>query len=74
MAFRKRSNANRRTSRKRSAGPARRRAPARRASARNQTIKIVIEQPKPQPTLPFGESLPASVGNVGPVPSRKSRF
>ncbi len=64
--------------------PAKRRSAPRRGRARTTrrtaartprapVIKIVIENPSVQPQLPFGQPLPANVGNVAAA-TRKARF
>lgn len=73
MAFRRRATrkpAKRRSSFRRSASTARR-APR---AAKAQVIKIMIEQPQPQASLPFAPNLPERVGAIAATTPRRNRF
>ncbi len=67
MAFKKRRAAKARPRRK---TPLRKRVATKRSAP--QTIRIVLEQPNPQASLPL--ALPAQVGAVQAMSPRKSRF
>lgn len=72
-SFRNRSASSRRSTGARSRGASRRRSPAKRAAP--QTIRIVIENPQPQPAPFSGQQLPEMVGNITTLSAgRKARF